>query len=235
MTTVLAPVMLRPAPAVAAPLRLEPEWECVHIPPMGLAYEWTKRALDIVISAALIALLWPPMLLIAVLVKLTSRGPILFRQPRAGLNGGAFTMYKFRSMRDGAQDDRKLVEHLNQQSGPVFKIPEDPRLTGFGRFLRRSSLDELPQLFNVLRGEMTLVGPRPLWLPEAEEAAGRARLRTSVKPGLTCLWQISGRSELSYERWVELDLYYICRRSTLLDLMILGQTIPAVLTGRGAY
>jgi len=168
-------------------------------------------------------------------VKLTSRGPVLFRQVRAGLNELPFTMFKFRTMRLGAEDDRELLAHLNEQSGPVFKIPEDPRLTPVGRFLRRSSLDELPQLFNVLRGEMSLVGPRPLWMVEARQARGAARLRTLVKPGLTCLWQISGRSELDYDTWVEMDLFYIRRRSFLLDLLITIQTIPAVLSGRGAY
>ena len=198
-------------------------------------YEQAKRAMDIVLSVAMLLLLWPLMLLIATLVKFSSRGSVLFRQKRAGLNGEPFTMYKFRSMRNGAEDDRALVEHLNHHSGPVFKIPEDPRLTKLGRFLRRSSLDELPQLFNVLLGEMSIVGPRPLWLPEAAKANGSAKLRTTVKPGLTCLWQISGRSELSYDQWVLLDLYYIRRRGILLDLMIIAQTIPAVLTGHGAY
>jgi lipopolysaccharide/colanic/teichoic acid biosynthesis glycosyltransferase len=235
MTTVLIPAKTEAQVLAAAPAVEQWDWPSVSVPAKSLAYECVKRILDVIISAALLVLLWPVMLSIAVLVKLASRGPVFFSQSRAGLNGEPFTMHKFRSMRNGAQDDRKLVEHLNQQSGPVFKIPEDPRLTGLGRFLRRSSLDELPQLLNVLRGEMTLVGPRPLWLPEAAKATGPARLRTKVKPGLTCLWQISGRSELTYDQWVQLDLYYIDHRGTLLDLMILVQTIPAVLTGRGAY
>jgi lipopolysaccharide/colanic/teichoic acid biosynthesis glycosyltransferase len=172
---------------------------------------------------------------VAILVKLTSRGEVFFKQTRIGLNGRSFTMYKFRSMCKGAQDDRKFLADLNEQDGPVFKIADDPRLTSIGKFLRSSSLDELPQLWNVLKGEMAIVGPRPLWQPEAEKASPRARLRTWVKPGLTCLWQISGRSEVGYDEWVELDLYYIQNRSLLLDLLIVLQTIPAVLSGRGAY
>jgi lipopolysaccharide/colanic/teichoic acid biosynthesis glycosyltransferase len=144
-------------------------------------------------------------------------------------------MYKFRTMRVGAEDDVDFLRGRNYQNGPVFKLPEDPRLTWAGKFLRRSSIDELLQLFNVLRGEMSLVGPRPLWLPEAQRCRGAARLRTSVKPGLTCLWQISGRSELSYEQWILLDLYYIRSRSLLLDGLIIAQTFPAVLSGHGAY
>jgi lipopolysaccharide/colanic/teichoic acid biosynthesis glycosyltransferase len=124
---------------------------------------------------------------------------------------------------------------LNEQDGPVFKIAADPRLTRIGRFLRRSSIDELPQLINCLLGQMSLVGPRPLWIDEACQAKGQEKFRMSVKPGLTCLWQVSGRSELSYDKWVALDLYYVHHRSLLLDAMILVQTIPAVLSARGAY
>lgn len=194
-----------------------------------------KRALDIVLASAAILLLSPVLIVVAVLIKLTSRGPVLFKQVRAGLYGEPFTMLKFRSMHHGAEDDRQYILHLNEKNGPIFKVAADPRLTPIGRFLRRSSIDEMPQLFNVLAGHMTLVGPRPMWLPEAEAAEGAARYRIMVKPGLTCLWQISGRSELDYEEWILLDLYYIRHRSTLLDLLILLQTVPAVLTGRGAY
>jgi len=194
-----------------------------------------RRVIDVTVSALLLVALSPIMLLAAVLVKLTSRGPVLFKQTRAGQNMRPFTMFKFRTMRVGAEDDRAFLMHLNEKTGPIFKISSDPRLTRVGRFLRRSSIDELPQLFNVLLGDMTLVGPRPLWFPEAQQAVGPARLRCSVKPGLTCLWQISGRSELSYEEWVMLDLFYIQHRSFALDLMILFQTIPAVLSARGAY
>ncbi len=191
--------------------------------------------MDLTLASILIVLLAPVMLVTTILIRLTSRGPALFRQQRAGLRGKPFTMYKFRTMRLGAEKQRDVLACMNEQDGPVFKIADDPRLTGIGRFLRRSSIDELPQLFNVLRGEMSIVGPRPLWLPEARQAIGPARLRTYVKPGLTCLWQIMGRSELCYDEWVRLDLYYIRHRSLPLDLMIFIQTIPAVLSGRGAY
>ena len=205
------------------------------IPQETRVYSIVKRSADIVVALTLLLLLLPLMGFVAILVKLTSRGEVFFKQTRTGLNGRLFTMYKFRSMRKGAQDDRKCLSDLNEQEGPVFKIADDPRLTPIGKFLRRSSLDELPQLWNVLKGEMAIVGPRPLWQPEAEKATERARLRARVKPGLTCLWQISGRSELGYDKWVELDLYYIQNRSLLLDLLVVVQTIPAVLSGRGAY
>jgi lipopolysaccharide/colanic/teichoic acid biosynthesis glycosyltransferase len=199
------------------------------------SYDVAKRVLDIVVASALLVLLAPLMLVATVLVKLTSRGPVFFKQTRAGLHGAPFTMYKFRTMHLGAEKTRTSLEHLNEKDGPVFKIVNDPRLTTVGRWLRKSSIDELPQLFNVLRGEMSLVGPRPLWLPEAQRTVGRARLRAGVKPGLTCLWQISGRSELSYQEWVDLDLYYLRHRSLLLDLMIMAQTASAVISTRGAY
>jgi len=194
-----------------------------------------KRGLDIAISLSMLLLMSPVMLVVAIMIKTTSRGSIFFKQTRIGLNGRAFTMYKFRSMRQDAEEDQRFLAHLNEQDGPVFKIEQDPRLTPIGKLLRNSSIDELPQLWNVLKGEMAIVGPRPLWRPEAEKASDRARLRTRVKPGLTCLWQISGRSEVGYDEWVELDLYYIQNRSLLLDALIILQTIPAVLTGRGAY
>lgn len=198
-------------------------------------YQVVKRGMDLVGGGALLVLALPLMLLAAVAVKLTSRGGVFFCQHRAGRGGKPFKMYKFRSMVKGAQESRPVLEKLNEREKPIFKIRHDPRVTRVGRFLRRSSIDELPQLINVLRGEMSLVGPRPLWVEEARRAEGKAKLRETVKPGLTCLWQICGRSELSYETWVDLDLYYIRHRCLLLDLMIILQTIPAVLSARGAY
>jgi len=204
-------------------------------PSGGRSYVMAKRAVDIVVGTVLLVATLPLMLLAAILIKLTSRGPIIFRQQRAGLGGEPFTMFKFRTMYTGAEDDRHYLAHLNENDGPVFKISEDPRLTLVGRFLRRSSMDELPQLLNVLAGQMSLVGPRPMWLPEARQMKGLATLRTTVKPGLTCLWQISGRSELSFDQWVKLDLYYVMNRNLLLDLLIIIQTVPAVISGYGAY
>jgi len=191
--------------------------------------------MDLIIGTWLLLMALPLMLLTAAVIKLTSRGPVIFRQKRVGRGGRIFTMYKFRSMQQGAENIRPLVQDLNEKDGPVFKIRDDPRLTPTGRFVRRSSIDELPQLINVLRGEMSLVGPRPMLVDEARQDHRMARVRTAVKPGLTCLWQISGRCELSYEDWLRLDLYYLRNRGLLLDLMILVQTVPAVISGHGAY
>ena len=170
------------------------------------------------------------------MIKLSSPGPVFFRQQRAGLNGQPFTMYKFRTMVTNAEQLQAELAALNEMSGPVFKIAKDPRITPLGRILRKFSLDEFPQLFNVLRGEMSLVGPRPLPVQEVarfDDVSHRRRL--SVKPGLTCLWQVRGRNEItSFKEWVRLDLEYIDNWSLWLDLQILLRTIPAVFTGTGA-
>lgn len=177
-----------------------------------------------------------PMLIIAVGIRLTSKGPVIFRQERAGKHGKPFVMYKFRSMLDDAEMHRAELEPFNQMRGPVFKVAKDPRITAFGRWLRRTSMDEIPQLFNVLKGNMSLVGPRPLPLYEVERFENTAqRRRLSVKPGLTCLWQISGRNQVKdFSDWVKLDLEYIDRWSLGLDLRILLRTIPTVFFGLGA-
>lgn len=177
-----------------------------------------------------------PMLFIALGIRLTSKGPIIFKQERAGKNGKPFVMYKFRSMASDAEMRRAELLPFNQMSGPVFKVAEDPRITPLGRWLRRTSMDELPQLLNVLKGSMSLVGPRPLPLYEVEKFENTAqRRRLSVKPGLTCLWQISGRNQVKdFRDWVKLDLEYIDHWSLGLDLKILLRTIPAVLFGFGA-
>ena len=180
-------------------------------------------------------LLWPLLLVIAALVKVTSRGPALFRQDRAGLDGRPFVLMKFRSMREDAELRRRELAHLSEMDGPIFKMRHDPRITRLGRFLRRSSLDELPQLLNVLRGDMSLVGPRPLPLDEARRLPPEYQRRHDVPPGLTGLWQISGRNQLPYHRMMELDLDYVRRRSLTLDLRILLATLPALLTRRGAF
>ena len=203
--------------------------------PRRLFYDHAKRVIDVIGAAILIVLTAPVMAAAALAIKLTGPGPVLFCQNRLGQDGRPFRVFKFRSMRLGAEDARPMMERLNERERPIFKIKRDPRVTRVGRFLRRSSIDELPQLFNILRGEMSLVGPRPLWINEARAATGRARLRMAVKPGLTCLWQISGRSELSYDVWIDLDLHYIRHRSIVLDLQIILQTLPAVMTARGAY
>jgi exopolysaccharide biosynthesis polyprenyl glycosylphosphotransferase len=194
-----------------------------------------KQILDTALSAALLLLISPLLLLIALAVKLSSPGPVLFRQQRAGLNGRPFQLLKFRSMSAGAEQQQSTLAPHNEMTGPVFKISRDPRVTPLGRFLRRHSLDELPQLWNVLRGEMSLVGPRPLPTDEVKKFSDDAhRRRLSVRPGLTCLWQISGRNDISaFEDWVRLDLAYIDQWSLWLDFKILLGTIPVVIFGRG--
>lgn len=195
-----------------------------------------KALIDRIGALALIVLGAPLFAIVAIGIRLTSPGPILFRQRRSGLHGRPFTMLKFRSMVSDAEMQKAELEPFNKMSGPVFKVSPDPRVTPFGAFLRRTSLDELPQLWNVLRGEMSLVGPRPLPVYETENFEDLAhRRRLSMKPGLTCLWQISGRNAVAnFEDWVRLDLEYIDNWSIWLDLRILLQTIPVVLTGKGA-
>jgi lipopolysaccharide/colanic/teichoic acid biosynthesis glycosyltransferase len=175
------------------------------------------------------------MLLAALVIRITSPGPVLYRQIRCGLYGRRFTLIKFRSMIDGAEDVLWEIRHLNEMSGPVFKMRNDPRVTPFGRFLRRSSVDELPQLWNVLKGEMSLVGPRAPLPDEVAAYTNGQRRRLSVKPGITCLWQVSGRSQIDFDKWMALDLEYIDNWSLLLDLQILARTIPVVLLTRGAH
>lgn len=193
-----------------------------------------KRLLDVCVSAMLLVLSAPIILVAAIAIRLTSPGSVLFKQERIGLNGRIFTLYKFRTMIADAHERRAELNHLNEMTGPVFKAKQDPRVTPIGRFLRKFSLDELPQLWNVLKGDMSLVGPRP---PIPEEVASYHRWhrrRLSMKPGLTCLWQVSGRNNVDFDRWMQMDLQYIDNWSPSLDLKILLRTIPAVLSGRGA-
>lgn len=194
-----------------------------------------KRLFDLIGAVIALVLLSPLFVVIAILIKLDSKGSIFFVQERMGYNKRRFRMIKFRTMVTDAEAKMDEIEHLNEKEGPIFKIKNDPRITRLGRFLRKSSLDELPQLINVLLGEMSLVGPRPLSIRDAlrlEESWQKRRF--SVRPGLTCLWQISGRSNLSFEQWMKLDLEYIDHWSLQLDWQILIKTIPAVLTSRGA-
>ena len=197
-------------------------------------YAIAKRAFDFVAGTALLLILLPVLLLAAILVKVTSRGPIFFTQRRCGSRGRTFTCYKFRTMVNGADGLKKNLLSRNEVTGPVFKIRNDPRITPLGRLLRKTSIDELPQLLNVIRGEMSLVGPRPPLPEEVATYSHRERLRLSVPTGLTCLWQVSGRSNLDFEQWIELDLQYLEKRGFWYDIWLLARTIPAVLTGRGA-
>jgi exopolysaccharide biosynthesis polyprenyl glycosylphosphotransferase len=193
-----------------------------------------KRSLDVGIAMLVLLVGLPLVGLIALGIRLTSTGSVLFRQTRCGLNGRYFTLYKFRTMVHDAEVRRRELLHLNEMTGPTFKLRSDPRVTPLGRLLRRFSLDELPQLWNVLRGDMSLVGPRPPIPEEVAQYQRWQRRRLSMKPGLTCLWQVSGRNEVDFDRWMELDLQYIDSWTPMLDLKILLKTIPAVLTGRGA-
>ena len=197
-----------------------------------------KRFLDIVISTVAIIFLAPVMILTAVLIKLGSPGPVFFIQKRVGLNKRVFNIFKFRTMVMDAEKKLAQLEDRNEVSGPVFKIKNDPRVTALGRFLRKTSIDELPQLFNVLTGDMSLVGPRPLQLRDyelfTEDGPDWQRCRLSVRPGITCLWQVNGRSSLPFEQWMELDQQYVRKWSLWLDMQILAKTIPAVLKGSGA-
>ncbi len=195
-----------------------------------------KKCMDFVGALGLLLVLALPLAVVALLIKLTSPGPVLFRQLRSGLNGAPFTIYKFRTMVTNAEQLKHELEAMNEMRGPVFKVTKDPRITPIGKWLRKYSLDEFPQLFNVLRGEMSLVGPRPLPVDEVKRFHDLAhRRRLSVKPGLTCLWQISGRNDIcEFKDWVRLDLEYIDHWSLWLDLKILLRTIPVVLAGTGA-
>jgi len=207
----------------------------------GPAHGWPvliKRVLDIILSAAALVILSPALALTALAIKLTSRGPVLFVQKRVGLNKRVFNIYKFRTMVIDAEAKLAQIEHLNEASGPVFKIKRDPRITVVGKFLRKTSIDELPQLFNVLKGDMSLVGPRPLQMRDyelfTEGGPDWQRCRFSVRPGITCLWQVNGRSSIPFEQWMELDQQYVRKWSLWLDMQILVKTIPAVLKGSGA-
>jgi exopolysaccharide biosynthesis polyprenyl glycosylphosphotransferase len=192
-----------------------------------------RRVMDIVLALVL-AIIWLPVtLIIALLIKLTSPGPVFFKQDRCGLNGRLFTMYKLRSMVDNAEQLRFELETLNEMDGPVFKSSRDPRVTTIGKLIRRFSIDEFPQFYNVLRGDMSLVGPRPPLPQEVSKYERWQKRRLSMKPGITCLWQISGRNEVSFEDWMKLDLTYIDNWSLLLDLKILLKTVPVVLLGKG--
>ena len=200
-----------------------------------LIYLFIKRLMDIVGASIGIILTAPIMLVVAILVKLEDpKGPILFSQIRNGEYPKTFKMYKFRSMYVDAEERLEELMHLNEQSGPAFKIKDDPRITKVGKFIRKTSLDELPQLFNVLKGDMSLVGPRPALPREVEQYTPYQRQRLLVKPGLTCIWQVSGRNNIGFDEWVELDIKYIKTRNLWLDIKLILLTIPAMLGDENA-
>jgi len=193
-----------------------------------------KQVFDTLAAAILLMLLLPLLCAVSIVIVITMGRPVLFVQPRAGLRGRPFPLLKFRTMVNGAEAQKAQLSGRNEMTGPVFKLTDDPRVTRLGRFLRKSSIDELPQLFNVLTGAMSLVGPRPLPVSEQEGIQGWHRRRLSVKPGITCLWQIGGRSNLDFAQWMALDLRYVDEWSLGLDLKILLMTVPVVVIGRGA-
>lgn len=194
-----------------------------------------KRAMDIVMSTLAIVVLTPLLLAVALLVGVTSPGPVFYVHERVGRGGQPFRMLKFRSMYRNAHDRREEHVGQNMHQGPIFKVRDDPRITPVGRAIRKLSIDELPQFFNVLMGHMSLVGPRPALPEEFLDYTERERERLLVKPGVTCIWQVSGRSDIDFHTWIDMDLEYIETWSLLLDLKLLVRTVPAVLTGRGAY
>ncbi len=211
--------------------------EAAHtiIPCKEVPYNVVKRAFDIVIAFTILVITSPIMLIAAILVRCTSKGPIIFVQERVGRGGKTFSCLKFRSMCADAEKLKADLMQQNELSGPVFKIKNDPRVTPVGRWMRKLSIDELPQLWNVLRGDMSIVGPRPPLPSEVAQYTVHQQQRLAVRPGLTCLWQINGRSNVDFDRWVELDLAYIENMSFITDVKIVLQTIPAVLFGRGAH
>ena len=199
------------------------------------AYHFLKRGTDIAVALFLLVLFMPIIPVVAILIRLDSRGPIFFRQKRVGKNGKFFYFYKFRSMVTGAESVIGALRPLSSVDGPVFKIKDDPRITHVGRFLRRSSLDELPQLLNVLKGDMSIVGPRPNLPSEVSQYLPWQKRRLDVTPGITCFWQIAGRSHIGFQEWMRLDLEYVRKRSYITDLKIMFKTVPAVIARKGAY
>ncbi|MCC9296340.1 sugar transferase [Clostridium sp. WLY-B-L2] len=199
-----------------------------------IGYYFFKRAGDILFSLIGIIVLSPVMFIVAAAIKLDSKGPAIFSQVRIGLNGKPFKMYKFRSMVSGAEELLDKLKDKNEMTGPMFKMKEDPRVTRVGRFIRKTSLDELPQLFNVIKGEMSLVGPRPNLPREVLKFTKRQRMKLMVKPGLTCYWQVMGRSNIDFDDWMKLDLKYIKDRNTMLDLKLIFKTFKVFFGDDGA-
>lgn len=198
-------------------------------------YFIVKRIIDILASSFGIIILSPIMILTAIAIKLETKGPALFRQERVGINGRIFKMYKFRSMVQNAEELVSKLKKYNEMSGPMFKIKEDPRITRVGKFIRKTSVDELPQLFNILKGEMSLVGPRPNLPREVVQFNQFQKQKLIAKPGLTCYWQVMGRSSIGFEEWIKLDIRYIKERSTLLDLKLILKTFSVLFGDENAH
>ena len=205
----------------------------IKLPSKG--YFFVKRIMDIVLSFIALIVLSPVLLITALAIKIESPGPVVFVQKRVGMNGKEFDMYKFRSMCMDAEEKLKKLQHKNETEGPTFKMQEDPRITKVGRFIRKYSVDELLQLVNILKGDMSIIGPRPAIPREVAQYGEFDKLRLLVKPGLSCYWQISGRSDIPFDEWMKLDVKYIKEMSLLTDIKITLLTFPAVIKGDGAY
>lgn len=214
---------------------IETAGESFSLKTVSKDYLMYKRVLDVILSVLGLLGTSVIMLLVAIAIKLEDpKGPIFFSQNRCGINGKIFKIYKFRSMYVDAEQRLDELLHLNEQSGPVFKMKNDPRITKVGKFIRKTSLDELPQLINVLKGEMSIVGPRPALVSEVEQYTHYQKQRLCVKPGLTCIWQVSGRNNVGFDEWVEMDIEYINKQSIGLDLKLIALTIPALLGDKNA-
>ncbi|WP_302652639.1 sugar transferase [uncultured Clostridium sp.] len=200
----------------------------------NILYEVIKRIIDIVASFIGIILLSPLILIVSILIKLESKGEVIFKQKRVGLNGKEFYMYKFRSMVINAEELKEQLESQNEMSGPMFKIKDDPRITKVGKFIRKTSIDELPQLINVIKGDMSLVGPRPSLPKEVKKFEQWMMERLEVKPGLTCIWQVSGRNNIDFEDWMKLDIKYVRERSFKLDIKLILKTVLVLLGDKNA-
>lgn len=200
----------------------------------GIIYNFIKRVTDVIFSILGIMVFSPVMIIVAAAIKLDSKGSIIFSQERVGLNGKPFKMYKFRSMVEDAEELLDKLKDKNEMTGPMFKIKEDPRVTRVGKFIRKTSLDELPQLFNVIKGEMSLVGPRPNLPREVIQFSREQRIKLLAKPGLTCYWQVMGRSNVDFERWMRLDIKYIEVRNTLIDFKLIFKTLGVFFGDEGA-
>ena len=202
---------------------------------ISVFYEAAKRVMDIILSFIGLVLLSPILLLVSLFIKIDSKGPIFFKQKRIGINGTEFEMFKFRSMVVNAEELKARLEEKNEMSGPMFKIADDPRITKVGRFIRKTSIDELPQLWNVIKGDMSLVGPRPSLPKEVAQFEPWMRKRFEVKPGLTCFWQVGGRNNIDFEDWMKLDIKYVKERSLLLDAKLIFKTFFVLFGDENAH
>lgn len=198
-------------------------------------YEVIKRLIDVVCSFMGVLLLSPLFIIIAIIIKTTSKGPVFFSQKRVGKNGREFDMYKFRSMVVNAEELKEKLAAQNEMSGPMFKMKDDPRVTKVGKFIRKTSIDELPQLWNVLKGDMSLVGPRPSLPKEVAQFEDWMHKRLEVKPGLTCYWQVSGRNNIDFEDWMKLDIKYVDERSTFIDIKLIFKTVGVLFGDKNAH